>query len=557
MSSKNISKDVPAWEARAAQVAVELTKKLSKRSPKIKQSKPREWLSSAQYAERMGISPTAAANRLARAFSAKYYNLPKLSGDNLLANESDLFYNKKLAGNNLIIRCVTSLKGTRKYEVLLSSLPDYEPCESKVDESVNDADGFHNQVHSFLEEVKPKIFCDWLTMSQRHPQLVNRENKTGGLFLVIKAPDGELLHSYHQGDGQEETDFLLVTPKKSLKKQAQMYFDCEGSWDSRVFIRLIDGRVDLHGNIGKFGRLDNLFGYSLEDCIKIANDLLAKYDLPPFTGGEFIEPYFSEVDDKLVSGWTGATFSRIDLTTNISFGHPDDAKDYLHWLATQHISRMRNHVHPDGNTVEIGRNDSDNNRSNYIQMVAYNKAVEFQIHSEKHLRRMTRKCNKGLIDLDLDYANDYFEKLQNYMNELGVARLELRLKRDYLQQHPDIKYLGALQKDFSQLDTIFIDRWATATREFTMKDINQMSLKEREVYAQYIAGVDMSRAYGSKATFYRKRNLLLNSYGVDISQPYKGETTAPKLQGMRMLKVRALPMPEWYYLPPVESDKAA
>ncbi len=554
MSSKNISKDVPAWEVRAAQVAVEVTKKLSKRSPKIKQSKPREWLSTAQYAERMGITTSAAQKRLARAFSAKYYDLPKLSGDNLLANKSDLFYNKKLAGNNLVIRCVPNSKGNKKYEVLLSSLPDYEPCESKVDESVNDTDGFHNQIHSFLEEAKPKIFCDWVTMSQRHPELVNRENLTGGLFLVV-ANNGQLLHGYRQGDGQDKTDFLLVSPKEDLKKQAQMYFGCEGSWDSRVFIRLLNGRVDLHGNIGKFSRPDNVFGYSLEECIEIANKLLVENDLPPFTCGDFIEPYF-DADDNLVSGWTGATFSRIDLTVNLSFGCANDVSEYLGWLGTQHISRMRNHVHPDGNTVEIGCNDSVDGRSKYIQMIAYNKAVEFEKHSTKHLKRLTKKFKKGLIELDLDYTNDYYEKLQNYMNELGVARLELRLKRDYLQQHSDIKYLGDLQKDFSQLDKIFIERWTTATREFTMKDINQMSLKEREVYGQYLAGVDMSKAYGSKATFYRKRNLLL-PYGIDISQPYKGETTAPKLQGMRTLKVRALPMPDWYYLPPIKSDKAA
>jgi hypothetical protein len=554
MSTKNISKDVPAWELRAAQVAKEVTKKLSKRSPKIKQSKQREWLSTAQYAERMGITVSAAKNRLARAFSAKYYDLPKLSGDNLLANESDLFYNKKLAGNDLIIRCVPNSKGNKKYEVLLSSLPDYEPCESKVEESANDTDGFHNEIPSFLEEAKSKIFCDWVTMSQRHPDLVDRKNIIGGFFLVVE-DNGELLHAYRQGDGQDKTDFLLVSPKEDIRKQARMYFGCEGSWDSRVFIRLLDGRVDLHGNIGRYNRPDNVFGYSLEDCIKIANNLLAKYDLPPFTGGSFIEPYFN-ADDKLVSGWDGATFSRIDLTINLSFGHPDDAKEYLNWLATQHISRMRNHVHPDGNTVEIGCNDSDSGKSKYIQMVAYNKAIEFQKHSTKHLKKLTKKFQKGKIDLDLGYANDYYEKLQNYMNELGVARLELRLKRDYLQQHSDIKYLGALQKDFTQLNQIFIERWKTATREFEMKDINQMSLKEREVYGQYLAGVDMSKAYGSKATFYRKRKLLL-PYGVDISQPYKGETTAPKLQGMRMLKVRALPMPEWYYLPPVESDKAA
>jgi len=562
------SQEIPAWESQSLKVADQVTKQLSKKSPRIK-SRRGEWLSTKQYAERLNISESAATKRLARAFSAKYYQLPKLSLDNSsFVKEDDLFYEHTSKYSNLEVRCVPSSKGTKKYEVLLSSLPDFNPCESKVDESVNDSNAFSDNISSFLEKVKPEIFCDWLTISQYHPhdhkifdKDVNGEiigvrdnpvpplkNKIGGFFLVIE-DNGELLHDYRRGDGQDKTEFLLISPKEDIKKQARMYFGCEGSWDSRVFIRVLDGRVDLHGNIGKFGRPDNLFGYSLEDCIKIANDLLAKYDLPPFTGGNFIEPYISAVDDKLVKGWTGATFSRIDLTTNLTFGCPEDAKEYLHWLATQHISRMRNHVHPDGNTVEIGRNDSETSRSNYIQMVAYNKAIEFQKHSEKHLKRMVKKFKKGLIELDLDYTNDYYEKLQNYMFDLGVARLELRLKRDYLHQHENIRYLGALEKDFSQLNEIFYERWASATREFVMKDISQMSAKEQDVYALYLAGVDLKQRY-KKSAFYNKRNLLLN-YGIDISIPYSGESTAPKIKDMRSLRVRSLPVPEFYYLPKV------
>ena len=548
-------KDVPSFEFRSAQVTEQVTKELSKKTPRIR-SHGREWLSAAQYAERENISLSASTKRLARAFTAKYYELPKLADDpdnKLPIKEDDLFYgdylSNKLPLKDFVVRCVPSAKGTKKYEVLLASLPDFKPCQS--DESVNDADAYSHEIHSFLEHSKPKIFCDWITMSQRHPALVNAPNKTGGLFLVLNN-SGELLYDFRDGDDdrKNKTDFLLFSPKEDLQSIAYKYFQCEGSWDSRVFIRAMDGRVDLHGNIGKYGRPDNLFGYSLEECIEIANKLLVENGLPPFTAGNFIEPYFDN-DDNLVSGWTGATFSRIDLTTNISFGNPDDVKEYLGWLATQHISRMRNHVHPDGNTVEIGLSDGGG-KSKYLQMVAYNKAVEFQKHSEKHMKKMLKRYKKGLIELDLDYTNDYYEKLAKYMNEMGVARLELRLKRDYLHQHETVRYLGYLEKDFNQLNQVFIDRWTTATRDFQMKEINQMSTKEKEVYAQYLAGVDLSLSYPKKTTFYRKRNLLL-PYGIDISVPYQGDTTAPKISGMRALKVRSLPMPEFYYLPQVQA----
>jgi hypothetical protein len=76
-----------------------------------------------------------------------------------------------------------------------------------------------------------------------------------------------------------------------------------------------------------------------------------------------------------------------------------------------------------------------------------------------------------------------------------------------------------------------------------------MTKEQSEVYARYIAGDDLSKRY-ARSTFYRKRKLLL-PFGVDISEPYKGETTVPQLSSMRSIQVRALSVPEFYYLPKV------
>jgi hypothetical protein len=86
-------------------------------------------------------------------------------------------------------------------------------------------------------------------------------------------------------------------------------------------------------------------------------------------------------------------------------------------------------------------------------------------------------------------------------------------------------------------------------------DINQMTLKEMQVYALYIAGVDMEEHYNTKSTFYGKRKLLL-PYGIDILESYRGKKTTPDLSKMRSLTMGVLAMPDWYYLPKVLDKEA-
>lgn len=551
--------NLPSWLVKARQKEADLEKSL-KNSPVVKIKPSKEWLSTAQYAERFKISPRAAANRLARAFSSDYYQVSKLKTAGLELSDQDYV---PPSNSSLIVRCVPNSKGGKKYEVRSDSLPDLSP-PSQFATPAND---FAMDIPSVLDGDIP-IFCDWLTMSQQHRSFDLRKDDCGnvvgirdnsfkdmnGGFFIVLANNGNVEQSFYKDDGQEKTQYVLCSDKEDVQSVATKYLACEGSWDSRVMIRSMNGRVDFHGNIGRFKRPDNLFGYNFQDCLITCNQLLRDMGLPPFDAGVYM-PVEKEVknsngeETKFCREWTGAVLSRIDLTTNLSFGQSTDASLFLHWLSTQKVTRMRNHTHPDGNTVEIGIGENGG-KSRYIQMIAYNKAVEFMVHSTNQVKKLSRKIVKGkILDLNLDEMVSYYEQLQTYMNEMGVARLELRLKRDYLYQHENIRFLGNLQKDFGQLNEIFIKRWREATRDFEMKPIHDMDKAQKEVYALYIAGVDLSQHY-KRATFYRKRNLLLD-YGVDISEPYKGETTAPQLSSMRSIQVRALPVPEFYYLPKV------
>ena len=63
----------------------------------------------------------------------------------------------------------------------------------------------------------------------------------------------------------------------------------EGSHETAVFIRCDGETVWFDGNVSKFGRPDNVFGYTFSQCLQIINGILSRYGLPPFTeGNKFI-----------------------------------------------------------------------------------------------------------------------------------------------------------------------------------------------------------------------------------------------------------------------------
>lgn len=97
-------------------------------------------------------------------------------------------------------------------------------------------------------------FTDWLSIYQRH----YRND-------LPKVSDGAVMRIDKHG----EVD--TVTLKKSR---------IEGSHESAVFIRCDGETVWFEGNVSKWGRPDNLFGYTFLQCLEIINGLLQRHGLP-------------------------------------------------------------------------------------------------------------------------------------------------------------------------------------------------------------------------------------------------------------------------------------
>ena len=207
-----------------------------------------------------------------------------------------------------------------------------------------------------------------------------------------------------------------------------------------------------YGDVGVFGRHDNVFNYSFVDTIKKLNDLLVNdFELPPFTAGEdfFRQVRFHRFKElKLLRVWTGATLSRIDLTQNFFLGSPELAAEYMHYLASLKPTRMRTHINGSSDlieTVNYGLN------SKYRSGVVYNKALEFSRH----------KADK------LKHKEPYYLNLFNYLNNNGVLRYELRLRQRYLTQS-GLRYLGAIMEYPQELDKIFAESASAVIRDTSL-----------------------------------------------------------------------------------------
>lgn len=284
----------------------------------------------------------------------------------------------------------------------------------------------------------------------------------------------------------------------------------EGSFDTSLQVRCDGQTVTLSGNLSRFGRPDNLFGFSLDECIQRANQVLAGLGLPPFTKGEKFYRHVRTGDGvQLQRAWTGARLTRIDLTANYETGSASNARAYMEWLATQQgNARVKVGTHGDGETVDWGRG------SRRVYGKVYVKSEELRRHGG----------NVELID---------------HCEGVGLVRFELTVKATQLMSM-GCQYLGGV--DMEQLELLFEQRASVLSRaEHTVDDLAQLPNHLRRTARDWLAGDDMA-SHMSLATFKRHRKGLL-PYGIDIAVRRNVVDFKPRV---RTIEVRPARVPSWY-----------
>lgn len=334
------------------------------------------------------------------------------------------------------------------------------------------------------------VFIDWITVQQVHPQGGIKKVNNGHVFAV-------------------DEDGLI-------EWEVERDFEFEGSHDSRVKIQSDGWTVRLSGNVGRFNRRDNIFGFALDEVMGKANRILESFELPPFTKGEPFLEYGSPF-----SKFTGAFFTRLDLTANFSVGCAENVAPFMQHLAAQSVSRMRTGAFPDGYTVDYGRG------SKYWYAKAY--AKFHQLISRQQKKRLP------------------LQEILDFVGRVGMVRFETTLKSRFLMQN-GLRYWGAI--DMSKLNQIFSEKAEVIRREkAAYESLDQMFEQlPAELLGTALAwkmDKDLPRMM-SRATYYRHRRRLMQEFGIDISQPCRVVELATRVK-VREITVMPMVAPDWYW----------
>jgi len=342
-----------------------------------------------------------------------------------------------------------------------------------------------------MSEKRTSVFCDWVSVSQIHTKRVPQMAKT--VALIFDTESGEVIGEAPRG------------------------FQHEGSYDSRLLITSFGNRVSLSGNLSRLNKQDNVFGHTIDQTKHLCNEVLTSLNLPAFSSGtSCILPTKKHRPHRLT--WTGAKFSRIDLTQNMLTGSQLNASDFVYWLSVQKLNR--GDVTKVKNTVYFGAS------SGYSTIKVYNKAIEFNSN---------KKFTQNLSEDDKLYR----KKLEQFLISSGAVRLEFVAKRKYLSETGLNHWANVTNDSATQAYLKGLNNMQNLVAVYD--DVDSLSPRVRAFYHAYMRGENV-REYYSDATFYRYRKQIKN-IGVDIAQPLNVQALKTKV---KTIDLTVLEQPVWY-----------
>lgn len=333
------------------------------------------------------------------------------------------------------------------------------------------------------------VFCDWLSIYQVH---------LGGVPLVN---DGHVF-SVDQ-DGEIKWD----VPQKLVHR---------GSHDTSIRIRSDGNRVTVEGNVGRFNRADNLFGYSVAECIQIANKLLAGFGLPPFTDAPPM-PLNGKAGSDAGYQAVAAVITRVDLTMNWVTGSPGNCSQFIRHLQGFKSGRFE----PKGyKSTGVAWGEG----SKFWYAKVYDKAAEY-------FRQHGKKSKK--FDL----------RLFEYMMESGIARHEIELKSRYLKQHNLWRFTKWVDGMEERIYALFND---VVSASGNVDSYLEIPGRAGELAVAWRDGADLKKRLAQN-TYYRYRRELLK-FGIDIAVPSNVTRLASRVE-VEVITLSAASPPAWYVIP--------
>jgi len=320
-----------------------------------------------------------------------------------------------------------------------------------------------------------EIFVDWVSITQHHPE--------GGLPILIRG-----LTAYFDASG-------------NCRFERTSAAHLGGSFGTSLLLRCDGATVSLSGNVGRFGRSNNLFNLGWTGTINKANRILHRNGLPPFTASSGLPGS--------TSFRPGGRLSRVDITGNFLTGNAGQAAQVISWIASQSVSRMKR-----------GR--------------AGNESVWFA--NTRHMFKAYRK------DLEmLAHGADKSSKLVQWCADNGLVRVEVELKRRLLEEL-GLRDIGNVTDE--KLLSVYKDQTEILRRVDRSNDVDILEAlpqRTRAIASLWMLGQDV-KSICSRATLFRHAKIL-REYGIDIMETRNICNFPAKV---RVIDLQPVAAPDWY-----------
>lgn len=354
-------------------------------------------------------------------------------------------------------------------------------------------------------------FCDWLSCYQEHMQ--------GGLPVINNGCVAQFEADAIKQFIDPETGALkTIFDTEQIEWTTQKHFEYEGSYGTKIRIKCDGQRISFDGNIGRWGRPDNVFGFSVRNCIERANAILEIMGLPPFTH----ERNAPTRGDSYIP--RGCIITRVDLTKNYAAGSPKNAARLIHYFAGQDSGRR-------ASAKQYGENGVTwNEGSKYWYSKMYVKAESL--------------------------GDDVSDEVKAWTLEQGIVRHEISLKSRYLTQnglrHIDdwkhnewVVWDDELQ-EVPTMENVVYHRFADVLKrgQAVRTPLEDIPGNIGRIARDWRQGIDVwgDTNYG-ESTRRRWRKQLL-PYGIDIKQP----SAATRLNiRVEVIELKQAVVPDWYW----------
>lgn len=349
------------------------------------------------------------------------------------------------------------------------------------------------------------VFCDWLTIYQDHH----------GLGLPV-LNDGYYVRFESEAFGraidQETGELVSVFDAGKAEFTVSCRLDHEGSYETHLSVRCDGTRVELSGNVGRFGRADNLFGLRVCETIERANVILAALGLPPFT---HVDSVARQARTDAFHTSHNAVITRVDLTANFAAGDRDSAFRVLHWMGGQATVRKAAKG-PKG----------------------YGNGVTWNEGNVRHYEKLYYKADElG------KYVSD---EVREYCESNGLLRFEVSLKSRELRKR-NLQSMVSWSKvvEGRRMENVVYGVFAEVlTRnQVTVTEIQDIPGKLGLIARSYLNGENPYQTLPAGQSTIRRWRKQLLPYGIDISQPCDVLRFTTRIRVVDLVAVTA---PRWY-----------